>query len=149
MCYKCHDINLNRGRSYVVSADWIKTIKKTKKITSSLINEKDNKCFQNAITVPLSHEQIKKDPQRITEIKSFINKYDWEGMSYPSGKDDWKNFEKNSLTIAFNILYAEKEKLYPVYLSKHNSNRKKQVIILTIPNGEGWYYLVVKNRQRY
>ena len=70
-------------------------------------------------------------------------------MSYPSGKDDWKNFEKNSLTIAFNILYAEKEKLYPVYLSKHNSNRKKQVIILTIPNGEGWYYLVVKNRQRY
>ena len=26
----------------------------------------------------------------------------------------------------------------------HNSNRDKQVIILMIPNGEGWHYLAVK-----
>ena len=34
--------------------------------------------------------------------------------------------------------------VYPVYLSKHNSKLEKQVIILMIPNGEGWYYLPVK-----
>ena len=43
-------------------------------------------------------------------------------------------------------MYAKKEKIYPAYVSKHNSNCKKQVILLMIPNGEGWqwHYLAVK-----
>ena len=36
------------------------------------------------------------------------------------------------------------KKKYPGYVSKHNSNREKQVIVLTTPNGEGWHYLAVK-----
>ena len=43
---------------------------------------------------------------------------------------------KNNVTIALNALYAKKEKIYPVYVSKHNSNHEKQVIILMIPNRE-------------
>ena len=39
--------------------------------------------------------------------------------------------------IALNVLYAKKEKIYPAYLSKHNSNREKQVIVSMIPNEEG------------
>ena len=38
-------------------------------------------------------------------------------------------------------MYAKKEKIYPAYVSKHNSNREKQVILLMIPNGEKWHYL--------
>ena len=40
----------------------------------------------------------------------------------------------------------KKEKTYPTYVSKHNSNREKQVILSLISNGEkeGWYYLAVK-----
>ena len=52
----------------------------------------------------------KKDPQRITKIKPFINKYNLEGINYPSEKDDWKMFEKNYLTIAINVFYAKKKK---------------------------------------
>ena len=47
-----------------------------------------------------------------------------------------KKVEKNNVTIALNILYAKKVKRDPAYVSKHNSNREKQVIILMIPNGE-------------
>ena len=36
----------------------------------------------------------KKDPQRITEIKSFRNKYNWEEKKCPSVKDDWKKLRK-------------------------------------------------------
>ena len=46
-------------------------------------------------------------------------------------------FEKNTVTIALNVLYTKKEKLHPAYISKHNSNREKQVILLMILNGEG------------
>ena len=53
-------------------------------------------------------------------MKSFINKSNWEGINYPSERDDWKKFEKNNVIIALNLLYAKKEKIYPSYISKHN-----------------------------
>ena len=85
--------------------------------------------------VKLNHEEIKKDLQRIAKIKSFINIYNWEGINFPSKKDDWKTSEIN-VTIAFNLLYAKKEKIYPADVSKYNSNREKQVILLMILKGE-------------
>ena len=62
MHYKCHEINLNRGGSYIDSPYWIKNQKATK----NPISKKD-KCFQYAVTVALNHEEIKKDPQRIAK----------------------------------------------------------------------------------
>ena len=67
----------------------------------------------------LIYEEIKKDPQRITRIKLFINKFNWEGIHFPSEKDDWKIFQKNNVTIVLNVLYAKKEKIYPALVSKH------------------------------
>ena len=55
--------------------------------------------------------------QTIIKIKPFISKYNWEGINYPSEKDEWKKIEKNNLTIALNILYTKKEKIYPAYVS--------------------------------
>ena len=40
-----------------------------------------------------------------------MNKYNWEGINYPSEKKgDWKKFEKNNVTISLNVFYAKKEK---------------------------------------
>ena len=39
---------------------------------------------------------------------------------------------------------AKKGKLYPSYVSKHNSDLERQVILLMIPNREEWHYLAVK-----
>ena len=36
----------------------------------------------------LNQEEIKEDPQRIIKSKPFIDKYNWEGISYPSEKDE-------------------------------------------------------------
>ena len=62
--YKCHKLNSNRGRSCIVSLDWINN----HKTTINLIN--------------------KKDKQRMTKIKPFINQYNWEGIYFPSEKVD-------------------------------------------------------------
>ena len=40
-------------------------------------------------------------------------------------------------------MLKRKKKTYPVYFSKHDSNRKKQVILLMIPSGEGLFYFAV------
>ena len=68
-----------------------------------------------------------------------------EKINFPLEKNDWKKFEKNSIKIALNdFLYTKKETIYNAYVSKHISNREKQVILLMIPNGERWHYLVMK-----
>ena len=107
--YKCHKINPNGGRSYRDSPNWIKN----KKTTINSINKKDNKCIQYAVTVALNYEEIRKDLQRTTKIKPFINKHNQEGIDFSSQKIDWREFEKN------------KNKIYPDYISKHNSGRYK------------------------
>ena len=52
--YDLNKISLNRGGSYIKSPDWIKD----KKATINPKNEKDNKCFQYALTVALNYEKI-------------------------------------------------------------------------------------------
>ena len=91
--YKCHKM-VDRGGSYIDSPDWIKS----KKPTTNPINKKNIKGFQYAGTVTLNHEEIKKDPQRITKFTLFINKYNKKGINFSSEKDDWKQFEKGNVT---------------------------------------------------
>ena len=55
MYCKCHKITLNRGGSYI---DYPYRIKH-KIAAINPINKKGNKCFQNAVTVALNHEEIK------------------------------------------------------------------------------------------
>ena len=87
---ECHKINLNRGGSYIDSSDWIKN----KMAAISPINKKYIKWFQYVVIVTLSYEEIKKDTQRITKIKPFMNKYYWKGINLPSKKVIGKNLRK-------------------------------------------------------
>ena len=69
--YKLNKISLNRGGSYVDSPKWLKNRKAT-------INSKNNddKCFQYALTVALNYQNIKKNPQRTSNIKPFTDQHD-------------------------------------------------------------------------
>ena len=63
-------------------------VKKKKAIISSKNN--DDKCFQYAATVALNYQKIKSNPERISKIKLFIERYDWKEINFPSHKNDWK-----------------------------------------------------------
>ena len=89
-CILRHKINPNCSGWYADSPDWIKN----KKATVNLINKKANECFQYAAKVALNYEEMEKNPERITNIKTFINEYKWKGINFPSGENDWKNFRK-------------------------------------------------------
>ena len=70
-----------------------------KKATINPKNE-DYKCLQYVATVALNYEEVKWNPERVSNIKPFINKYNWQKINYPSKIGDWKTFEKNNPTIA-------------------------------------------------
>ena len=84
MYYKCHKINPNRGGSSIDSPDWIKN----KKVTINPITKKDDKCFQYVVKVALNPENIRKHSERMINIKPYISKYNWEGINFPSEKND-------------------------------------------------------------
>ena len=44
-------------------------------------SNKDKECFQYAITFALNNKELGKHPERITKIKSFIDKYKWLGIN--------------------------------------------------------------------
>ena len=78
-------------------------------ILRATINPKNkgNKCFQYSITVALNHQEIENNPERISNIKPFIDKYNWKGIDFPAGIKDWKKFEENNKEVAPNILYIQ------------------------------------------
>ena len=145
--YDLNKISLNRGGSYIKSPDWIEN----KKATINPQNKKADKCFQYALTVALNHEKIKRDRQRISKIKPFIDQYNWNEIDFLSTGKDWKKFELSNKSIALNIIYLphNTEKICHAYNSKYNLTRENQVILLMITDGEKWHYLAVKNCQRY
>ena len=60
MYCKCHKVNFRGGGSCIDSPDWIKNKK-------AIINpkNKDDKCFQYAVTVALDYGEIESDPERV------------------------------------------------------------------------------------
>ena len=119
-----------------------------KQTTINQINREDDKCFQYAVTVSLNHQNIKNKPERISKIKPFIDRYDWNEIESPSYEKDWNKFGKNNKSIALNVLLFPQytKQIRSAYVSKYNSNKKNQIIISMInDNNEKWHNLAAKS----
>ena len=147
LSYNIHKRNLKRGKPYIKSPEWILNKRAT-------INKKNkDKCFQHSITVALIHQNIGNHPERISNIKPFIDQYNWEGIDFSSGIKDWKKFERNNKTIALNILYVpfNTKTINLAYKSKYKGKRENQVVLLMITNGkqsdefDKWHYIALKS----
>ena len=144
LTYHIHKIDLKRGKSYIKSPEWI--LNKRAKINPK---NKDNRCFQYSITVFRIHQKIEIHPERISNIKPFIDQYNWEGIDFLAGIKDWKKSERNNKTIALNILYVPPniKTINLAYKSKYNHKRKNQVVLLMISDGkqsdeiDKWHYI--------
>ena len=139
--YDFNKTSIHRGGTYIDSRKWLKDKRST-------INpkNKDNKCFQYAVTLALNLDNIDNHLKRISKIKPFIDQYDWKDIEFPPTSKDWRTFESNN-KISLNILYIphNTKNIQVVYRSKNNLAYDKQIILLMITNGEKWHYLTVKN----
>ena len=102
---------LNRGSSYIKSHEWIRN----KGVTINRKN-KDNKSFQYAITSALNHKNINHNPERISNLKPFINNCSWKDIEFPSHSKPRRKSECNNNRIALNILFVP-------YKKKHNKTK--------------------------
>ena len=54
----------------------------------------DFNSFQNALNEALNYQTIETHPERISKIMPYIDKYNWEGIEFSAGSNDWKNLNK-------------------------------------------------------
>ena len=62
------------------SLEWLRSKKAS-------INNKDN-YFQNALNDSLDWQKIKKNPQKISKLRLYINQYNWKSIKFLSDKED-------------------------------------------------------------
>ena len=84
--YNLHKTRLRRGKSNIKSPERLRN----KRAALNPQNKKADKCFQYAVTAALNHQNIRRDPQRISKIKPFISQYNWKDIDFPSHQEDWK-----------------------------------------------------------
>ena len=103
MHYHLQKTSLKRkDRSYTDSPEWLKNKKAT-------INPKTNgdNFFQYTLSAALNYQNIKNNPERISNLKTFINQYNWKEIDFPSlPPRNWKKFQLNNKTSALNILFV-------------------------------------------
>ena len=68
--YYIRKVGLKRSESYTDSPEWLKN----KKATTDRKNKDDN-CFEYALTVALNHQNIVNNPKRISKTEPFIDEY--------------------------------------------------------------------------
>ena len=99
-------INDEASNSYYFAAknlSEVNSLGSIRRKKESIINGDSN--FQNALGDALNYQNIEKDPQRISRLKPYIDKYNWEGIEFLVGPKEWIKFERNNKTIALNILF--------------------------------------------
>ena len=88
-----HQLNLTRGRSYVPLPDYIAN----KKAVINPEND-DSECFKWAIIAADRWTDIGSHPQRISNLRKFVNNYDWSGLEFQSHLS--KSESSKSITIS-------------------------------------------------
>ena len=144
--YLLHKISLKRGNSYIKSPNWLIN----KRATINPQNN-DDKCFLNATTVALNHQNTRNNSERISKIRPVIIdiniKEDREKLEKNNMTINWKKFEQNNKTIALNILFLphNTKTIRLAHKSKYNRKRENQVVLLMITDGKKWHYLALKS----
>ena len=121
---------------------------KNKKALINMENE-DNKCFLWCVLRALNPSNDK-HPSRIDkDLKSKEHTLNMEGIAYPVDFKDVKRFEKQNPDISISILgYSKDERIYPLRISEYTKSkdeRKYDIVLLLIKNGENSHYCLVKN----
>ena len=124
---------------------------KNKNAIINMKNKDNNKCFLWCVLRALNPKD--KNAERIDkDLKSKEDTLNMEGIAYPVSLKDIKRFEKQNLDISISVLgYSKEERIYPLRISEYTKakkgkyERKHNITLLLIKNGDNSHYCLVKN----
>ena len=99
-----HQLNLMRGSSYLPLPDWL-----VRKKTIVNPHNDDEECFKWLVIA--AENAGMKDPQRVSDLRKFMDNYDWSGLEFPVSIKDIGKFETRN-NISVNVLAVEGRDIY-------------------------------------
>ena len=99
-----HQLNLMRGSSYLPLPDWLAR----KKAVVNPHND-DEECLKWSVIA--AENAGMKDPQRVSNLRKFIDNYDWSKLEFPVSIKDIGKFETRN-NISVNVLAVECRDIY-------------------------------------
>ena len=123
---------------------------KNKNAIINMKNEDNDKCFLWCVLRALNPKD--KNAERIDkDLKSKEDTLNMSGITYPVELKNIKRFEKQNPDISISVLgYSKNERIYPLRISeytkaKKEDERKYNIVLLLIKNGDNSHYCLVKN----
>ena len=132
-----HQLNLTRGSSYLPLPDWLVR----KKAIVNPHND-DEECFKWSV---IAAENVgMKDPQRVSNLRKFMDNYDWSGLEFPVSVKDIGKFETRN-NISVNVLAVEGR---DVYIHRKGQRVGREINLLMVSEDGIRHYTAIKSLSR-
>ena len=132
-----HQLNLTRGSSYLPLPDWLAR----KKVVVNPHNDNEE-CFKWSV---IAAEKVgMKDPQRVSNLRKFMDNYDWSGLEFPVSIKDIGKFE-NRNNISVNVLAVEGR---DIYIHRKGWRMGREINLLMVSEDGINHYTAIKSLSR-
>ena len=132
-----HQLNLTRGSSYLPLPDWLAR----KKAIVNPHND-DEECFKWSVIA--AENAGMKDPQRVSNLRKFMDNYDWSGLEFPVSIKDIGKFETRN-NISVNLLAVEGR---DVYIHRKGQRVGREINLLMVSEDGIRHYTAIKSLSR-
>ena len=132
-----HQLNLTRGSSYIPLPDWLAS----KKAIVNPHND-DEECFKWSV-IAVENAGMK-DPQRVSNLRKFMDNYDWSGLEFPVSIKDIGKFETRN-NISVNISAVEGR---DIYIHRKGRRMGREINLLMVSKDGIRHYTAIKSLSR-
>ena len=132
-----HQLNLMRGSSYLPLPDWLVR----KKAIVNPHND-DKECFKWSA---IAAEKVgMKDPQRISNLRKFMDNYNWSGLEFPVSIKDIGKFETRN-NVSVNVLAVEGR---DIYIHRKGWRMGREINLLRVSEDGIQHYTAINSLSR-
>ena len=132
-----HQLNLMRGSSYLPLPDWLAS----KRAIVNPHND-DKECFKWSVIA--AENAGMKDPQRVSNLRKFMDNYDWSGLEFPVSIKDIGKFETRN-NISVNVLAVEGR---DIYIHRNGQSVGREINLLIVSEDGILHYTTIKSLSR-
>ena len=132
-----HQLNLTRGSSYLPLPDWLMS----KKAIVNPHND-DEECFKWSV-IAVENAGMK-DPQRVSNLRKFMDNYDWSGLEFPVSIKDIGKFETRN-NISVNVLAVEGR---DIYIHRKGRRMGREINLFMVSEDSIRHYTAIKSLNR-
>ena len=86
--------------------------------------------------------EISSHPERTSNLKIFINDYDWSGLEFPVSIKKINKFEENN-NVSVNVLGIEDQ---DIYILRKSKTRNREINLLMISEAGVNHYTAIKSK---